>query len=153
MIKGIKRTHRKQLVHKGECWVTELYSLHNLQGGGVDPRLQEVTKPETNLLERQSRNRLGADALLRLTLGYQLNHVWKKPKLFKGPNQTISEEHNHFTWSWRKWRLDTRNLLLSKVLLLKVCELIENTFPWLGKVTRWNNLSGGDEQKQLSFCC
>ena len=28
-----------------------------------------------------------------------------------------------------------RNLLLRKVLLLKVCELLENTFPTLGKVT------------------
>jgi hypothetical protein len=36
---------------------------------------QGANKPETNLLERQSQRDLGADALLRLTLGYHLNHV------------------------------------------------------------------------------
>ena len=56
-------------------------------------------------------------------------------KVFKGPNQTIPEEHSHFTRSWRKWRLETRNLLLSKVLLLKVCELKDKTPSLLGKVT------------------
>ena len=43
-------------------------------------KAQGVDKPETNLLGRQSRKGFDADALLRLTLGYQLNHVWKKPK-------------------------------------------------------------------------
>ena len=32
--------------------------LHNLQGDGVEPRLQGENKPETNLLERQSRKGL-----------------------------------------------------------------------------------------------
>jgi len=39
-----------------------------------------VNKPETNLLERESRKGLGADAQLRQTLGYHLDHVCKKPK-------------------------------------------------------------------------
>jgi len=34
-----------------------------------------------NLLDRKSQERLGADAQPRYTLGYQLDHVWKKPKL------------------------------------------------------------------------
>ena len=38
--------------------MTELNSLHNLQGGGVDPRLQGVDKPKTNLLERQTKRDL-----------------------------------------------------------------------------------------------
>ena len=50
-------------------------SLHDLQGDGAEPRLQGENEPETNLLERQSRKGLDAEALLRLTLGYQLNHV------------------------------------------------------------------------------
>jgi len=58
----------------------EEYSLHNLERGGVDLNLQGVNKPETNLLERQSRKGLGADAQLRQTLGYHLNHVCKKSK-------------------------------------------------------------------------
>ena len=58
----------------------EEYSLHNLERGGVDLNLQGVNKPETNLLERESRKGLGADAQLRQTLGYHLNHVWKKSK-------------------------------------------------------------------------
>jgi len=37
-------------------------------------------KPETNLLERESRKGLGADAQLRQTLGYHLDHVCKKRK-------------------------------------------------------------------------
>ena len=43
----------------------EEYSLHNLERGGVDLNLQGVNKPKTNLLERQSKKRLGADAHLR----------------------------------------------------------------------------------------
>ena len=39
--------------------------LHNLERGGVDLNLQGV-KPKTNLLARQSRKSLGADALPRL---------------------------------------------------------------------------------------
>ena len=54
--------------------------LHNLQGDGVEPRLQGENKPETNLLERESQKGLGADAQLRRTLGYHLDHVCKKPK-------------------------------------------------------------------------
>ena len=40
-------------------------SLHNLERGDVDLNLQGVNKPKTNLLERQSKKRLGADAHLR----------------------------------------------------------------------------------------
>ena len=106
--------------------------LHNLESGGDEPKLKGcVNQGPTCLKWTTIQKRLGADAHLRLTL----DHVWKKPKLFLEPNQTISEEHSHFAWSWRKWRPETRNLLLRKVLLLKVCELIENTFPTIGKVT------------------
>ena len=37
-------------------------------------------KPETNLLERESRKGLGAGAQLRQTLGYHPHHVCKKSK-------------------------------------------------------------------------
>jgi len=40
-----------------------------------------VTLSLHNLLDRKSQQRLGADAQPRYTLGYQLDHVWKKPKL------------------------------------------------------------------------
>ena len=55
-------------------------SLHNLEWGDVEPKVQGVNKPKTNLLDRKSQQRLGADAQPRYTLGYQLDHVWKKPK-------------------------------------------------------------------------
>ena len=55
-------------------------SLHNLEWGDVEPKVQGVNKPKTNLLDRKSQERLGADAQPRYTLGYQLDHVWKKPK-------------------------------------------------------------------------
>ena len=42
-----------------------------------------MNKPETNLLERESRKGLGAYAQLRQTLGYQLDHVCKKSKDFQ----------------------------------------------------------------------
>ena len=41
MIKGYKEFSPKQLVHKGECWVTEYKSsLHNLAWGDVEPKLK-----------------------------------------------------------------------------------------------------------------
>ena len=55
-------------------------SLHNLEWGDVEPKVQGVNKPKTNLLDRKSRKRLGADAQPRYTLGYQLDHVCKKSK-------------------------------------------------------------------------
>ena len=55
-------------------------SLHNLEWGDVEPKVQGVNKPKTNLLDRKSQQRLGANAQPRYTLGYQLDHVWKKPK-------------------------------------------------------------------------
>ena len=42
-----------------------MLSLYNLEKGDVEPKVQGVNKPETNLLERQSQKRLGADAQLR----------------------------------------------------------------------------------------
>ena len=55
-------------------------SLHNLEQGDVEPKVQGVNKPKTNLLDRKSQKRLGADAQPRYTLGYQLDHLWNKPK-------------------------------------------------------------------------
>ena len=40
-------------------------SLHNLAMSGVETKAQGVNKPGTNLLDGQSRKRLGADAQLR----------------------------------------------------------------------------------------
>ena len=43
----------------------EEFSLINLERVVKKPKLKGVNKPETNLLERQSKKRLGADAHLR----------------------------------------------------------------------------------------
>ena len=71
-------------------------SLHNLEWGDVEPKVQGVNKPKTNLLDRKSQERLGADAQPRYTLGYQLDHVWKKPKALnsKGLNTTLSLDYS-----------------------------------------------------------
>ena len=76
-----KRYIRKDLVHKREkshqedSWLKgsgkvldEECSLNNnLERGVVEPKgVKGVNKPETNLLERQFRKRIGADALPRL---------------------------------------------------------------------------------------
>ena len=53
--------------------------LHNLQTGGVDLNLKGWTKLKTNLLKRQSKKGLGADAHLCLTL----DRVWKDTKAFQ----------------------------------------------------------------------
>ena len=57
----------------------------------------------------------------------------RNEKLFNGPNQTRFRRTQSLCLILRKVRLDTKNLLLIKVLLLKVCELQENTFPYLGE--------------------
>ena len=75
-----KRYIRKDLIHKREkshqedSWLKgsgkvldEECSLNNnLERGVLEPKLQGVNKPEANLLERQSRKKIGADALPRL---------------------------------------------------------------------------------------
>ena len=60
-------------------------------------------------------------------MGYQLNHVWKNQKLFKTEGQTKLESSLYY-FTWEK-ELLPEDLLLRKVLFLKVCELLENTFP------------------------
>ena len=62
--------------------------LHNLQGDGAEPRLQGENEPETNLLERQSRKGLDADALPRLPWATSYIMSARSEKLFNGPNQT-----------------------------------------------------------------
>ena len=90
-------------------------------------KAQRVNKPETNLLERQSQRDLGADALLRLTLGYHLNHVWKKPKLFKWPNQTRFRFTGLFILMKELLPKNLDTLLFSR---RTICELKDkNTFP------------------------
>ena len=69
-------------------------------------------------------------------MGYQLNHVWKNQKLFKTEGQTKLESSLYY-FTWEK-ELLPEDLLLRKVLFLKVCELLENTFP---------NLREGDKSK------
>ena len=80
--------------------------LHNLDRGGVDLNLKGWKNLKTNLLKRQSKKGLGADAQLRLTLGYQLNHVWKKPKdLQLGQPKHVSD------WlDYSLWRKNIKNL-------------------------------------------
>ena len=58
IITYIKETHRKSLVHnrEGKCLVRSSLH-HNLERGGDEPKLKGC-KPETNLLERQSKRDL-----------------------------------------------------------------------------------------------
>ena len=66
MIKRYKEFSPKQLVHKGECWVTEYKSsLHNLAWGDVEPKLKVSTNQGPTCL-KDNVKRLGADALMRL---------------------------------------------------------------------------------------
>ena len=65
----------------------ESASLHNLEWGGVDPSSRR-DKTRDQPAWKTIPKRPGADAQPRLTLGYQLDHVCKKWKLFNGPNQT-----------------------------------------------------------------
>ena len=68
-----------------------------------------------------------------LTMGYQLNHVWKNQKLFRRPNQTHFRIDGLFTL---KKELLPKNLLLKKVLGRTICELTDKTPSLrLGKVT------------------
>jgi len=74
-------------------------SLHNLEWGDVEPKVQGVNKPKTNLLDRKSRKRLGADAQPRYTLGYQLDHVCKESKALELIRIGTQFYHfNYFTW-------------------------------------------------------
>ena len=76
-------------------------------------------------------------------MGYQLNHVWKNQRLFKTEGQTKLESSLYY-FTWEK-ELLPEDILLRKVLFLKVCELLENTFP---------NLREGDkiEVADLGAC-
>ena len=76
-------------------------------------------------------------------MGYQLNHVWKNQKLFKTEGQTKLESSLYY-FTWEK-ELLPEDLLLRKVLFLKVCELLENTFPNLREGDKWNGLRGKEE--------
>ena len=70
-------------------------SLHNLEMCDVGTKAQGMNKPETNLLDGQSQKRFGAEAQLRLTQGYQLDHVCNNQKLLnsKGLNTTLSLDY------------------------------------------------------------
>ena len=63
---------------------------------------------------------------------YQLDHVWKNQKAFQ-EGQT-KHELSLYYFTWEK-ELLPEDLLLRKVLFLKVCELLEKTPSLLGKVT------------------
>ena len=77
-------------------------------------------------------------------MGYQLNHVWKNQKLFKTEGQTKLESSLYY-FTWEK-ELLPEDLLLRKVLFLKVCELLENTFPNLREGD-----SDGCDKSQLCY--
>ena len=98
-------------------------SLNNLEWGGLDQKLKEWMKPETNLLERQS-NPKETWCRCASALNPRSDHVWKNQKLTKRPNHTHFRIDGLFTL---KKDLLPENLLLRKVLLLKVCELKDKT--------------------------
>ena len=64
--KGIRRFSPEAVGAQGGVLGDGVVKLHNLKRGGVDLNLQGVKHPKTNLLVRQSRKSLGADALPRL---------------------------------------------------------------------------------------
>ena len=67
MIKGIKRFSPETFGALGGMLGDGVFtlSLHNLAMSNVETKAQGVNKPGTNLLDGQSRKRLGADAQLR----------------------------------------------------------------------------------------
>ena len=141
-------THQRQLVHKGDAGWRSWRSLHNLEWG-VEQKLQGENKPETNLLERQPKNTWCRCAS---ALNLELYHVWKKPKLFKGPNQTRVLWLYYFTLTKE---LLPKDLLLRKVFRETICELTDKTPSLrLGKVTLVSNwLSHAGVQNYFLIHC
>ena len=94
--------------------------LHNLQTGGDEPKLKGRIN-QTNLLDMNDHPK---ETWCRCASALNPRSCLKEPKLLKRPNQTQELSLGLFTL---QKELLPGNLLLRKVLLLKVCELKDKT--------------------------
>ena len=110
-------------------------------------------KPETNLLERQSQ-RKDLVPMRICAKPWATNQIMseRNQQLFLGPNQTRFRRIQSLCLILKGKKTQYRNLLLRKVLLLKVCELLENTFPTLGKVTTFTIFNKTRYLNSLIIC-
>ena len=98
--------------------------LHNLQTGGDEPKLKGRIN-QTNLLDMNDHPK---ETWCRCASALNPRSCLKEPKLLKRPNQTQELSLGLFTL---QKELLPGNLLIRKVLLLKVCELKEKHLPYV----------------------